>query len=169
MKRLLIITLAAFSVFLSGADFHKRQVAARHLIVFNFSEATQFTTAAWSRDIEARYPGACVVLSHGGDNSDGVWCCLHDSLALVDGEVHTVWTDSVPMVDQIRDIQRWYPGRWVVVLSCNPNHHFLKGVHHVVYADREVWVIPDSAISPLRGVVAPEEAAGNLDQFIVVE
>lgn len=175
MKRFLLLFVFLLSLAAGIAEpfvirhLINSRAEADKLIVINLSETTQASEPAWEREIQKRFPGAVVVFSHGGDNEEGEWCLCPDSVAVVDGQARREHGDRIRVKDKVLEIQRWYPGRWVVVIACNPEHHFLHGVHHVVYADRNVWIDPDAYSPAARAIVAPDEAAGNINQFIVAE
>lgn len=88
----------------------------------------------WRDEIARRFDSAVGILVHGGELFPTEW---------------GVGTFPKPkhIQDVVKDVQKRYPGRTVVILACNPGHLKL-GIPGVYYAHSSVWCVPDRALSP---------------------
>lgn len=115
--------------------------------------------ALWKAEVARRFPGALMLLAHGGE-IDGEW--VH--------EYHDPTDSGLGVrnwVKTIRDVQAKYPGRFIVLISCNPSHLRLPpSVTGVAYALQSVWVEPDNQLTEDRSA-APPELVGNIFEFVV--
>lgn len=89
----------------------------------------------WQKEIARRVPNAVGVLCHGGDFEQGRWIVASDSKHIQTAR------------DVVLKYKDMYPGRTIVLLSCNPGHIKL-GVPGVLYAHSSVWCVPDRELKP---------------------
>lgn len=94
--------------------------------------------AMWEREISRRFDNAVGILVHGGDFVEGQW--------IVGSHVQP-WRHVTPIQEIVRNVQKKYPGRTVVVLACNTGHLKL-GIPGVYYAHSSVWCVPDRELRP---------------------
>lgn len=162
----LVILIAIFLMACTAFVVRSLPPVPSQLTIINLDESFQGNDAAWERQIEKVYPAAVVVFAHGGD-VDGQWALHPDHFAKnEEGEVELVWDKVILVHDEIAKLHHMYPGRTIVLISCNPSHHLLHGEHGVVYADREVWVTPDSDAPHLRLEMNPDDGVGDIHEFI---
>lgn len=90
----------------------------------------------WQAEVGRRFHNAIFVMCHGGDILNGEWLCLPY------GGPGGGW----PITKLIAIEQEKYPGRTLVILSCNPKHDALHGYPNVYYAPSSVWCAPDRAV-----------------------
>jgi hypothetical protein len=83
----------------------------------------------WQHEIARRFPNAVGVFVHGNNYVEDEWIA---STAL----------HATPEVKLARKYKRLFPGRTIVILSCNPGHLKL-GEPDVYYAMSNIWLIPD--------------------------
>jgi hypothetical protein len=85
----------------------------------------------WQTEIGRRFHNVVGVMVHGGNHLEGVW----DTSAISLGR----W---VTVNDVVAKAKERFPGRTVVLISCNPGHRKL-GIPGVYYAHSNVWLVPD--------------------------
>lgn len=143
MRRLIVIlSLAAWLSGCSGAVGPTRDTVT-------WSANLRHAEPLWRAEAAKRIAGRPVMLIvHGGDR-DGRWVAVPDR-----GPV-------MPMDGVARLLKDLFPGRPVVILSCNPGGHQLRKPG-VWYATANVWSVPD-AINPLAD---PADAdVGSIYEF----
>lgn len=97
-------------------------------IWFVFNDNLGHVPASWSEEF-ARLGDAVVLVCHGGTRR-GRWVLLADDTVR-----------AVPAERAIAAYREAYPGRQVVLFSCNPDGHRLDA-DRVWYVDRAVWTVP---------------------------
>lgn len=90
----------------------------------------------WKAEIARRFHNAVGVFIHGTMLPNGEWVSLTE---YVDSKTYT------PVKLLVRDYQRMYPHRTIVLVSCNPGHVRLD-VPGIYYVHSSVWCIPDRAL-----------------------
>lgn len=88
----------------------------------------------WRLEISRRFPDALGVIVHGGDFVEGHW---------IVGTAWQNWKHVTPIEEVITHYEHIYPGRVIVLVSCNPGHVRLTSHPGVYYALDSVWVYPD--------------------------
>jgi hypothetical protein len=168
VKKILMVLFLSF-MFMLGAAGEAWLLASRHCVNVLLCETMRQSIADWDQAIEPRFPGAVVVFCHGGD-VNGEWCLHPDHWEAEGNDAVRVADPPIPVEAEVLVLQKKYPGRWIVLITCNPSHHFLSpSIHHVVYSLTLTWVDPDSIAAPTRHVVAPDMAAGSVNQMIVAD
>lgn len=85
----------------------------------------------WRVEIARRFPDAYAVAVHGGDIA-GQWLVQDpDDISKL-----------IPVATLAHRLQVRFPGRVIVLLSCNPGHYKL-GIPGVYHAVDSVWFVPD--------------------------
>lgn len=90
----------------------------------------------WRREISRRTHNAVAILCHGGTIENGRW---------IVGAADAGYP-AMPAQELVKKIQVRYPGRQVVLLSCNTAHLKL-GIKGVLYSPSPVWCIPDRELT----------------------
>lgn len=123
-----VIALRVINTYQASANTPQPQVAMEVL-----DPSLEQYAVAWQAEIGRRFTNAVGVLAHGGDLEEGRWVIKsdHKRLETADGVV--------------AHYQKLYPGRTIVLLSCNPGHLKLNipGVYHF---HSSVWCVPDRAV-----------------------
>jgi hypothetical protein len=107
----------------------------------------------WQHEVERRFDNAVVVLVHGGDFVEGQW--------IVGDWSYRSGMHVRPVGEIIREANKAFPGRTIVLVACNPGHLDLgsTGVDvPVYYAKSSVWCVPDRDVP----TVSPELARAKL-------
>ena len=119
--------------------------------------AEMFTpvTLYWEREIERQYPNAVVIMAHGRIGYDGEW------------RLYPAYFPSITVQDAIARVRVDYPHRRIVLLACNPGGIVIDNPG-VIYATRNVWLIPDSVTFPGMDfdTLTHEDLVGSLDEMI---
>jgi hypothetical protein len=102
----------------------------------------------WRTEVQRRYPDAVMVVCHGTDYN-GKWCAA----PMIDGRFGLL----IPMDVFVPRIQKKYPGRRIVMVTCNPGHYRLN-IPGVVYALDSVWMQTDVDLRK-------DIAIGNIYEF----
>lgn len=117
----------------------------------------------WRLEIARRYPDAVIVICHGDDNEKGEWCFYPDkSINFGIGLVNTP-LPPFTVVSGVAKLKAKYPGRTIVLMTCNPGHHRLT-IPGVVYSLESVWLEPDR-FQKSRSILHPEHV-GNIFEFV---
>lgn len=169
----ILLLLLSFFAGLGVNNIHLAMVTYRGLTtpasidVINLADSISWSNAAWKVEVQRRFPDAIVVSCHGGDDENGVWCLWGDTFdplaSVLTGKSMFRQLPPVPVEDFVRNIQKQRPGRQIVLLVCNPEHHTLKA-KGVAYAMDSVWTIPDRAILPRSGDKPGD--LGNIFEFV---
>lgn len=123
---------------------------------------------AWEAEIGRRFHHAVGVMCHGGDTIHGEWVCI--PFGGPGGAI------TLPRLIEIE--QAKFPGRTIVLLSCNPQHDAIHDHPNVYYSPSSVWCIPDRAMTtePVEQRYALEDRfsdepdnVGNIFEFISAE
>lgn len=114
------------------APVHSDYVAGPGVIMEVLDPSLEPYAVAWQREVARRFPSAVAILAHGGDLEQGRW------IIQADGK-HLQTADDIAA-----KYRALYPGRVIVLLSCNPGHIKLHvpGVYHF---HASVWCVPDRA------------------------
>jgi hypothetical protein len=175
VKRRFVILLLILS-FVSGLavnNIHTAWVSVHALVTpasidfITLADSIGWANQSWQQEIARRFPDAIVIACHGGDDDNGTWTLYPDKF----DPLLSLFTDNpvfhplptMPVEDYVANIQKLRPGREIVLLVCNPEHHTLK-LKGVAYAMDSVWTIPDRAQLP-RTTLDPK-AAGNIFEFV---
>lgn len=116
------------------------------------SSFLDYTLPLWEKEIARRFPDAYVVAVHGGDVA-GQWVCQNP-----DNISELISTRSLA-----EKLVAKYPGREIVLLSCNPGHYHLN-MPHVWHALDDVWFLPDEWNNEDRS--ADIAWVGNIWEFV---
>lgn len=94
----------------------------------------KYAAPSIKKDVERKFNNACILIVH-GVSIGGIWLTAPDDNL------------SIPMPMQIKAYMlRWiYPDRPIVLWSCNPGTHSIKG-KNIWYFKSNVWAIPDSQL-----------------------
>lgn len=169
MKTFLLVAVVGIVCLFWGATAERDASERAKDVIVNLDEIFIGNVPGWIQEIDKVYPGSVIVFAHGGD-VNGEWVLHPDHFAIgEDGEAGIVWDTTITVHHEIAEIHKYYPGRLIVLVSCNPNHHLLHGEHGVVYADRDVFTSPDSAAPKIRPIVSADEALGDIHQFTRTE
>lgn len=108
--------------------------------VINLCDSFDPYIAMWKTEVARRFPGAVMICGHGSKRaSDGEWTITPDTDFPFIG---TVTGNPVTVRAMIEVAKEQYPGRLVVVLSCNPGHVKLD-IPGVAYPNESFWLVPD--------------------------
>lgn len=165
----LILTLGLFAslILIAPANVqvaaHSQSIAARTIVIGQqpalevLSPDLVDGAQRWQTDVSARWPGALIIAVHGGiHTATGEWYA------------YPLFGPPLPMALLIAVNRIYYPHRHIVLISCNPGHTRLLGVHNITYALNDVWVWPDDSVG-LAAVVRDfqfPEYAGRLARFV---
>lgn len=151
---------------------HERHTPTPNVIMDVRDESLEQFSAAWATEIGRRFPNSVGVLCHGGDAVHGEWLCKSESGRKAFG--HLITIEQLISIEQAR-----YPGRTIVLLSCNVEHDLLTGHPGVYYSPSSVWCVPDRAVidkpeptnrATLDGRSLREpEVVGNIFEFLSAE
>ena len=94
---------------------------------------------AWTTEVERRFPGSLVILTHGSTLVAGHWFILTAS-----SDPQVQGTDVDELLNREAAL---YPGRAIILLCCNEASYALHGHPNVFYSPSTVWCIPDRAIN----------------------
>jgi len=94
----------------------------------------------WATEVARRFPNSVVLLLHGGNKTPDEWY-VEDSPNAGYGRTCT------PVEIFLAKEREEYPGRTLVLISCNPLHLALHGFANVWYSPDETWVVPDRALT----------------------
>jgi hypothetical protein len=108
----------------------------------------------WRVEIARRFPDAYAVAVHGGDIG-GQWLVQDpDDISQL-----------ISATKLAQRLQARFPGRIIVLLSCNPGHYNL-GIRGVYHAMDSVWFVPDKdADNTQEGRQAERQDVGNIYEF----
>lgn len=148
MKNLILAVALCVSMASCATSTHNHNVAVQV-----YAEQHSSASIWWVREVEKKYVNAVVVFIHGTDVF-GLWMAvMPDAL--------------VPMGDLVRATQRQYPGKFVVLISCNPAGTKLPAdITGVAYALKDVWLFPDNISGLDYDALSGEDSVGTLDEFI---
>lgn len=128
------LALVLISVLTLNAVFSYKSAApsARpNIVMETLDPSLEQYEGMWAREISRRFDNAVGVLVHGGDFVEGQW---------IVGSHAQPWRHVTPIQEVVKNIQKKYPGRTVVVLACNTGHLKL-GIPGVFYAHSSVWCV----------------------------
>jgi hypothetical protein len=155
----LIVSVAAFSIPAPQPKVYDHMDVD---VLIEQDETVSLSTELWKTEVARRFPNAHVIICHGNDDQDGVWCLYPKGTESLN-DVHRV--PVAKLAQKLRDAE---PGRPIVFLTCNPWHHVINipGVYH---ARSNVWFITDKQmpkfIPQLLAVTLDQEAVGNIFEF----
>lgn len=121
-----------------------------------------FQVAAWKLETSRRYPNAVLVICHGEDVG-GVWSFFPDKVSTVGPVSWITPLPTFPVTEGIAKLKRQYPGRRIVLMTCNPHHHRLT-IPGVSYSLDSVFLLPDRLLS-MRSLLEPTDV-GNVFEFV---
>jgi hypothetical protein len=128
-----------------------------HLTWIHWSESVPTSDMKlWQDEIASKYPDAVVVCCHGNDDK-GVWS-FHPDTVIAGFRVPL---PPIPVEAGVAKLKREYPGRTIVLLTCNPGHHRLT-IPGVVYSLNNVWIEPDKHAAQHDD----DDATGNIHEFV---
>lgn len=162
MIRILRIIALTHLIFFAGYFLHKYQsyhfispTTVGHVDALVYSESLTQYVDMWRAEVARRFPDAVLIVSHGND-IDGQWQFVPD---MTFGPVD-VPLAPIPVKDEVKRIQAKYPGRTIVIMSCNPGHYHLS-LSNVAYALDSVWCVPDKIDAGRYG----DASVGNVFEF----
>lgn len=103
----------------------------------------------WRDEVSRRYSNAVVVFVH-GDDRQGQWVVIPDVIEPADGLLAAMGfheqvrhLDARPIRQVINDVKARFPGRHIVMVTCNPGRYRLDDVDGVSYSLDNIWLVPD--------------------------
>lgn len=167
MRRSLVYFIVGFLVAVSTINFsHRYHVGRRDAVpridVVQWSQSiADEQVAQWRIEVARKYPDAVIIVCH-GDDEDGHWVFCPDEAVMV-GPIGIVTPLPRFSVEEgIKSVQKQFPGRTIVLITCNPGHYHLT-VPGVVYALDNVWLEPDRFLMD-RSEKKPNNV-GNIFEF----
>lgn len=139
--RLLLIVALAFVAGCYGATLRHYHVVSTHAIshvdIISYSDSMEPYVPLWRAEVARRFPDAVIIIGHGNDVK-GQWQLTPD---IIIGHF-LVPLPPIPVIRAIQEAKAKYPGRTIVVVSCNPGHYKLTE-SGVAYALDSVFCVPD--------------------------
>jgi hypothetical protein len=158
LRKLIVLAVLITASFSTGLATRPTRVLHVYHGVQVESPLTDFyvpqSMAYWQVEIARRFPDAYAVAVHGGDIA-GQWLVQDpDNIAKL-----------ISAADLAHRLQARFPGRVIVLLSCNPGHYNL-GIRGVYHAMDSVWFVPDKdADNTQEGRQAERVIVGNIYEF----
>jgi hypothetical protein len=146
---LILIVILGLGISLHALSHPHSRFATQHVsaptsIIIGDPDLIGVAGEMWKTEAARRFPNCVILLAHGQDLS-GVFYTFPDGILQTGRPVET----------EMDLLQSEYPGRTVLILSCNPEGVAIHGHKGCYYFPNSVWVIPDrdTADEGIQGLV----------------